>query len=248
MVRNVQEVLADKEMKVGIFYLGRGNAASASNRLQALADQFPLYSKADEALWSAGIAYRRLGARFENLQASAYTRIVKDYPLSPRVEEAKAMLEQMERPIPEADPVSYARMKYEIENRTDRSLLGKAWGPFSGRPDMSAAAKSGTPQMTGFRPTIPETVPEVARGGVSTSGEVIAVQPAANVIDKAPEARSNPGSGQPVAASPETPAASATPAAAESATTPAAKKGNTKVKNPPKPKKKQDKSPAPPVK
>ena len=128
----------------------------------------------------------------------------------------------------------------EIENRTERSMMGKIWGPFSGRPDMSAAAKSGTPQMTGFRPTIPATVPDVAAGRPSTSGEVIAVQPTTNVIDKAPDARANPGAGQPAAAAPETPAATATPATEEPAATPAdAKKNNSKPKNPPKQNKKK---------
>src|SRR5687767_12152764 len=116
MLRNVQEVLADAEFRVGIHYLTKGSPVSAANRFQGLADQFPLYSKADEALWDAAISYQRMGDNFEDKQASAYTRIVKDYPLSERVEEAKTRLQQMNRPIPEADPVAYARMKYEIEN------------------------------------------------------------------------------------------------------------------------------------
>ena len=78
-----------------------------------MADQFPLYSKADEALWQLADSYHRMGDRFENKQADAYTRIVKDYPLSAHADEAKAQLEAMKRPVPEADPVAYARMKYE---------------------------------------------------------------------------------------------------------------------------------------
>src|SRR5262249_31117706 len=159
MLRDVQEVLAEKEFKVGMHYLTKGVPVSAANRLQAVPNQFPLYSKADEALWQVAIAYHKMGDNFENQQAEAYTRIVRDYPLSEHVEEAKVKLTEMKRPIPEADPVAYARMKYEIENRTDRSFVGKVWGPFSGRPDMSQAAKSGSPQMTGFRPTIPLSVP-----------------------------------------------------------------------------------------
>src|SRR2546427_9747981 len=110
MLRSVQEVLADKEFRVGIHYLSKGVPVAAANRLQAVPDQYPLFSKADQALWDAATAYRRLGDRFEDKQANNYTRIVKDYPLSEHVEEAKALLEQMKRPIPEADPVAYARM------------------------------------------------------------------------------------------------------------------------------------------
>jgi outer membrane protein assembly factor BamD len=226
MLRNVQEVLGDKEYRVGQIYLHKGSFYAAANRMQGVADQFPIYSKADEALWDLGTAYTRLGDRFENQQANAYSRIVKDYPLSVHVEEAKARLQAMNRPVPEADPVAYARMKYEIENRTGRSMMGKIWGPFSGKPDMSAAAKSGTPQMTGFRPTIPLSVPATASGVATGVNEVGVTVPTDNVLDKNPDARANP----PGAPAPATPpagtapagAASTTPATPEAAAAPAA--------------------------
>jgi outer membrane protein assembly factor BamD len=194
LLRNIQEVEAEAEFKVGSFYHNRGTNPSAANRLQGLADQYPLYSKADEALWLLGNSYNRMGDRFEEKQASAYTRIVRDYPLSSHVDEARALLEQMKRPVPEADPVAYARMKYEIENHTSRSLLGKVWGPFSGKPDTTPAAKSGSPQMTGFRPTIPVSVPQFAGGAPAASGEVTATVPTdPNAINTNPDARLNPG-------------------------------------------------------
>ena len=52
----------------------KGSFPAAANRLQALADQFPLYSQADEALWDLADAYQRMGDRFENQQAAAYTK------------------------------------------------------------------------------------------------------------------------------------------------------------------------------
>ena len=242
MMLRVQEVLAESEFKVGSFYHTRGTNYSAANRLQALADQYPLYSKADEALWLLGTSYRQMGDKWESQEAGAYTRIVRDYPLSEHVEEAKALLEQMKRPVPEADPVALARMKYEQENRTERGLLGKAWGPFSGKPDTNPAAKSGTPQMTGFRPTTPVSVPQPP-GAVATSGEVTATVPAdPNAIDKNPDARANPGA---AATTPDAGAAkTAEPAPAQ--TTPAANDNNkkTKSKKPPKPPKASKKKPA----
>ncbi|HLH15775.1 MAG TPA: outer membrane protein assembly factor BamD [Bryobacteraceae bacterium] len=193
LLRNVQEVLADKEYKVGHFYYHKGSMPSAANRLAAVATQFPLYSQADEALWELGDAYRRMGDRFENQQADAYTRIVRDYPLSSHAQEAKAKLQEMKRPVPEADPVAYARMKYELDNRGKRGLLGKVWEPFSGKADTLAAAKSGAPQMTAFRPTIPASVPATAAGtagqsGVTDVGAQIATDTSA--LDKNPDARS----------------------------------------------------------
>ena len=163
---------------------------AAANRYQAVSDQFPLFSAADESLWELADSYRRMGDRFENEQAQAYSRIVKDYPLSAHADAAKAALEAMKRPVPEADPAAVARMKYDQENRGKRSLLAKAWGPFGSRPDTTTAAKSGTPPMTGFRPTIPRSVPQnAAATGVT---DVSATTPAQNVLDTAPDARLNP--------------------------------------------------------
>ena len=191
ILRNVQEVLGDKEYRVGAFYHNKGSMPAAANRLRGVADQFPLYSRADEALWQMGDAYLRMGDRFEDKQADAYTRIVKDYPLSEHVDEAKARLTAMNRPVPEADPVAYARMKYELENQTKRGLMSRVWGPFSGRPDLTTSAKSGSPQMTGFRPTIPASVPATAAGqganGVTEVGAAIAADP--NALNNNPEAR-----------------------------------------------------------
>jgi outer membrane protein assembly factor BamD len=205
-VRNIQEVLADKEFRVGSFYHTKGSMAPAANRLQGVADQFPIYSQADEALWLAADSYQRMGDRFENKQVDALTKIVKDYPLSAHADEAKARLQAMNRPVPEADPTAYAREKYELENRSKRGLMSKVWGPFSGRPDLTAAAKSGSPQMTGFRPSIPATVPASAAGtanGITDVNAAIAADP--NAINTNPEARA---AGAP-AADGTTPAAAA---------------------------------------
>src|SRR5580765_7612390 len=91
-LRDIQEVLADSEFRVGKLYFKKGSFPAASNRFQALADHFPLYSGADEALWQMADGYHRMGDRFEDKQVAAYQRIVKDYPLSPHVEDARAQL------------------------------------------------------------------------------------------------------------------------------------------------------------
>src|ERR1035438_1104094 len=115
-LRDIQEVLAESEFRVGKLYEKKGSFPAAANRFQALADQFPIYSNADEALWQLAESYHRMGDRFEEQQATAYQRIVKDYPLSIHAEDARAQLEVMKRTVPEADTVAMARMKYEMEN------------------------------------------------------------------------------------------------------------------------------------
>ena len=192
MLRNIQEILADREYKVGDLYFKKGSFPASANRFQALTDQYPLYSRADEALWLQAEDYQRMGDRFEDQQAVAYSRIVKDYPLSAHVDDAKARLEEMKRPVPEADPVALSRMKYEKENIAKRSLISKTTGPFNDHPNLNAAAKSGTPVMGRLSPTVPYSVPPAASGQAAATNEVTATTapPAsADVLNTKPDAR-----------------------------------------------------------
>ena len=234
----VQETIADGEMKVGLYYYKKGGRSynSSANRLQAVADQYPLYSHADDALWMLADDYLQLGDKYESRQADAYTRIIRDYPLSSHVEDAKAQLQAMGRPIPEADSVATFRMKYEQDNRTRRGLLSKLTGPISSRPDTSTAAKSGTPQMENYHPTVPLDVPATAAGALTTQEVGISVVGSSDVIDKNPDARQNgaapatatPGSATPSSTTAAAPGAQDQPAAASSTT--AGKKGTSAPK------------------
>jgi outer membrane protein assembly factor BamD len=195
-LRDIQEVLADREFKVGDIYHKKGSFPASANRLQALTDQYPLYSRADDALWEEADDYKHMGDRFEDRQAAAYEKILRDYPLSAHADEAKAELETMKKPIPTADPVALNRMKYELENRTKRGLMTKAWAPFSSKPDTTNAAKSGTPEMGRLSPTIPLSVPASAAGTPATTNTLTVETPAnPNVLDKAPDARLSSGGG-----------------------------------------------------
>jgi DNA uptake protein ComE-like DNA-binding protein len=134
-----------------------------------------------------------MGDRFENQQVAALTRIVKDYPLSAHADAARAKLKEMNRPVPEADPVAVARMKYELENHTKMGPMGHFLGAFRTSPTMNMAAKSGSPQMTGMRPTIPASVPPVAAGTQGVSSEVsVSTVADSSAIDRNPDARANP--------------------------------------------------------
>ena len=53
----VQEVIAEREFRVGRFYYLRGSYPAAIARLQSLVERYPLYSKADEALYLIGQSY-----------------------------------------------------------------------------------------------------------------------------------------------------------------------------------------------
>ena len=144
-LRDIQEVLADAEFRSAMFYHTKGGFPAAANRFQGMVDQFPLYSGADESLWQLADSYQHMGDRFENQQVAALTRIVKDYPLSVHADAARAKLKEMNRPVPEADPVAYARMKYELENHTKTSLMSHFFGAFPHQPQHEHGGQVGKP-------------------------------------------------------------------------------------------------------
>jgi outer membrane protein assembly factor BamD len=229
-LRNVQEVLAAHEYATANFYHHKGSFPAAANRLTAMVDQYPLFSQADEALWMLGDSYDHMGDRFEDRAADSYTRIVKDYPLSDRAQASKDKLLAMKKPVPQADPVAYARMKYEMENRTKVSFVGHALDMFKRTPDVRGAAKSGTPAMTALRPTIPASVPQVAGaatpgapGTTGGSGSEVTLTPLSDTkeLDSRPDARANPPATGTAAAAPATAVqAAASPAEAATAAAP----------------------------
>ena len=211
MDRKIQEVLAEGEMKVAEFYAqkgGNGYFASAT-RANTLVDTYSLFSRADDALWLAAGDYNQMGDKYEDKQASMYTRLVHDYPLSLHAEEARRNLKAMGRPVPDGDPVAEARMKFELENRKKPGFLSKIVDPFSDRPTTYNAAKSGNPQTETFKPGMPLDVPEVARGGTETGVSTVTIgTPNRDILNSAPDVRPAAGTTPPAAgdASPDKPA------------------------------------------
>src|SRR5260370_13428768 len=136
-LREIQEVLGESEMRVGDFYHRKGSLASAANRLTGVVDQYPLYSREDEALWLAGDSYSRMGPRFRQQAGDSYARIVREYPLSEYAAQAKNKLKALEIEIPDADPAAVARMKFEAANRKRAGMVRRSTGFLSRGPDMS---------------------------------------------------------------------------------------------------------------
>jgi outer membrane protein assembly factor BamD len=193
LLRNIQEALGDAEFRVGDFYHKKGSNPAAANRFSRLVDQYPLYSKSDEALWELGDAYNKMGTRFRKQAGEAYARIVKDYPLSDYVEAAKKRLTELEYPVPQADPAAYARMKYNQEHPSKPGILARSTSLVRGGPEVSAASKTGSPAMTTIRPTVPASVPQPAAAAAGFSGDVTAsTVSGSSAIDTQPDARQNP--------------------------------------------------------
>ncbi|MGO9094310.1 MAG: outer membrane protein assembly factor BamD [Bryobacteraceae bacterium] len=211
LLRNIQEVLAQEEYGVGSFYFGKGLYVSAASRLQGLTDHFPLFSHVDEALWKLGESYMKLPPKFRDKAAAAYSKLVSEYPLSSWVGDAKRRLKEMERPIPEPDPVALARQKYEMENHTKPGFMSHFWGVFRKGPDMHAAAKSGEPATESLRAQVPVSVPVTAGSGEAGADVTASPITGPSALDTQPDAR--PAQQAKPGTQGQTPPATAPPAA-----------------------------------
>lgn len=209
-LRNIQESLAEHEFVVGNFYYKREMNPAAANRLTALVDQYPLYSKAGESLFEAGDAYSKMGPRFRKQAGEEFTKIVREYPLSARADDAKKRLEDLELPVPAADQAALDREKRELANYHRAGMMTRSMGLLKGGPDVSRAAKDGQPTMTNPKATIPASVPVVANtetaAATGTGTNEVTAQRIddSSALDQKPDARTPAGT---AAATTETPAA-----------------------------------------
>jgi outer membrane protein assembly factor BamD len=206
-VRQVQEIIAQGEYMVGDYYHAKSNYNAAANRLHAITEQYPLYSGTDLALWTEGDSYSKMGPRFRPQAVEAFQKLVRNYPLSEYSEDAKKHLRSMEAEIPEADPVSLARMKYELENRTRTGLFTRFWETVASRPDFAMAAKSGEPATASLRPATPASVPipvaaQANAGGVTDVSVATDAGATPTPLDAKPDARLNQPAGKTADASP----------------------------------------------
>ena len=144
-LREVQEVLAEGNFRVASFYYLRGAYRAAGARLLELTTRYPLYSEADQANWMLGQIYEK--GEHNDIAAKYYSRIVKDYPLSSMVGDAKDKLTKFGVPVPPADPTAVARMQQE-QRASHESLVKRGMGLLKNSPDVSMAARSGDPTMT----------------------------------------------------------------------------------------------------
>jgi outer membrane protein assembly factor BamD len=199
-LRNVQEALAQSEVFVGDYYHHKGSNAAAANRLGAVVDQYPLFSRADFALWEEADSYRKMGKPAREKEGEALARIVRDYPLSVYVDPAKKRLKELEMPIPEADPNALAHMRWEQENRTKLGLFTRETEFLRRGPDVSQAAKSGMPTMTNPKQTVPISVPVPASTAATnvpaaaTGVNDVTIAPVAtgtSALDTKPDARTS---------------------------------------------------------
>lgn len=238
-LREVQEVVAEGEYRVGRHYYIKENPRAAISRLKELTESYPNYSQADRALWMMGESFEMGGKDFRPAAAAAYAKIVSDYPLSDLVDAAKAKLTEWEMPIPEAKPEAYARMKYDLEHRETQGMWGKTMNLFRKRPDVSMASKAGRPVLLPSARPAEEPGITAGQGAAGTSGiRLETVQPGAEPVStSAPTpapAPSTPPPAKPESQPPPAAGAAPQPAPGGGAAAPAAAPAEPKPSTQPK--------------
>lgn len=163
-LREVQEVLAERQWRIAHFYLLRDNLPASQARLKSLVDSYPLYSGIDEALFTLGSIYEReaiamrqqkvpeaikekLVAQYEKEAIDAFTRIVTRYPVMARAGDAKARLAALKAPVPEPTAEAIAQNQAEENSREESSRLHRLTSNFRHAPDVARAARVGEPNM-----------------------------------------------------------------------------------------------------
>ena len=172
----VQEVLAEREFEIAKFYYLRPSYPASIARLKTLIEKYPLYSRADEALFILGqdyegqIAQMRLrptcvktspqpGCVNEQIKANmieeltkeaagAYSQIITRYPAMDREEDAKKRLAALHQPIPRPTRAALAQNRKEEEARRESTTLTRLMSVAKKGPDVTTAAKVGDPTLT----------------------------------------------------------------------------------------------------
>jgi outer membrane protein assembly factor BamD len=173
-LRQVQEVLAQGEFDVAKFYYEKGANRAALSRFEQIANDYPNFSAADNALWYLGQTFERL--KQPNAAVPYYARILTDYPLSSLVGEAKGRLTAMHQPIPRATKATLARAQADAFDRQKnrRGFLQKLGGVVASSPDLGATRHG--PVQLGPRPPSQTVLAQGAEGS-GAPGNTISVQP-----------------------------------------------------------------------
>src|SRR5256885_9280836 len=199
-LREVQEVLAEREFRIGRFYYMRESWMAAIARLKTVTDSYPLYSNADEALYMIGSAYEhqadtirhlptkameeaargRAVIELTNRAAEAYSRIVARYPVMERAEDAKKRLQALRHPVPESTAAMVAPNKKEEASRSETGTFGRIMGNFKHSPDVAAASKVGPPALNSpeetSAPILARQVDADVRGQSAPAGNAVVLQ------------------------------------------------------------------------
>jgi outer membrane protein assembly factor BamD len=197
-LRDVQEVLAERQYRIAHFYFIRDNMAATEARLISLTESYPLYSNIDEALFTLGTIYEKqagvmdaqkslppatkekLVSEYQQRAIDAYSKIVTRYPLMERADDAKKRLAEMHAPVPKATPEAIAMNKAEEDSREDTGKMHNFMGNFRKHPDMARSSKVGEPsldpEVVSSAPALVQELNTQIQTGVVESNQKLGVQ------------------------------------------------------------------------
>ena len=212
-LRDVQEVLAERETQIGLFYGTLENFAASIARLQTVVDTYPLYSKSDQALLGIGDAFagqahaiqiapklpgaikERLRAIYQDKAAAAYAKVITRYPMAPHVEDARDRLVAMNRPVPEPTPEAIAENDAEERSRQPLRFTGKTFDIIKHGPTVVEAVHVGEPSLDDPKRTL---APDLNRQNLALfNAATNAGKPAAAVLVAPTGVNEPPRSDQP---------------------------------------------------
>jgi outer membrane protein assembly factor BamD len=187
-LRDVQEVLAERETQIGLYYESRENFAAAIARLETVVDTYPLYSKSDQALLAIGDAYageahsiqiapnlsgavrERLHSMYEDKAAAAYAKVITRYPMAPHVEDARDRLVAMNKPVPEPSDAAVAENDAEQKSMRPIRFTDNVLGIIKRGPTVVEAAHVGEPSLDDPKRTV---APDVRKQDLAFFNEAL---------------------------------------------------------------------------
>ena len=201
-LREVQEVLAEREFVIGRFYFLRLAYPAAIARLKTLVDRYPLYSGADQALFLLGQSYEaeinaiRKNGRIGEVTkgkliedqtkqaAEAYGRIIRRYPAMDRAVDAKVRLQALHQPVPRPTRAALEQNKKEVASRHEAGMMSSMLNGFEKHPDVARASHVGDPTMVDPEPEtatrVVQQMTNAATGGGNNSVSAETVHPDKN--------------------------------------------------------------------
>ena len=183
-LREVQEVLAQREFGIGRFYYLRASYPAAIARLKTMTNRYPLYSGADQALYLLGQSYEgeietirrnprgtevvrsKMIEELTREAAAAYGKIITRYPAMDRAVDAKARLEAMHQPVPRPTRKALIENQKEQASRQGATMMSNMLSGLEKHPDVSQAAHRGEPTMV-------DPEPETATGVVQSLAKAV---------------------------------------------------------------------------
>ncbi len=208
-LRDVQEVLAQREYDLGTFYALRSNFAAAIARYQTVVDTYPLFSHMDDTMIGLGDAYEaeakvirtqplpeaakaKLEEEYDGKAAAAYRDVVLNHSAAPHVEDAKERLQSMGLPLPTPTAEQLASSEALEGSRAQYTMRKRLELLFVRKPDTVTAAQIGAPPLEDATPTVAPVVIKQVQDDYAA-----ALNPNAKPVEAAPTAEPAPGASTP---------------------------------------------------